>query len=70
MDNELGALISQIQEEINWLGANQPYWDKRAFDKEFDILHSALYNLIDIEKELESYRRPPIPVRDPLDRYW
>lgn len=69
MDNNLGALISQVQEEIDWLGANQPYWAKRVFDKEFDILYSVLYNLEDIEKELEGYRRPEVPVRDPWDRY-
>lgn len=70
MNSNLGALISQIQEEINWLQSNQPYWAKRAFDKEFDTLYSVLYNLKDIEKELEGYRRPAIPVRDPLDRYY
>lgn len=70
VDNDLGALISQVQEEINWLQLNQPYWFKRAFDKEFDTLYSVLYNLIDIEKELEGYRRPAMPVRDPMDRYY
>lgn len=60
MDNDLGALISQVQEEINWLQDNQPWWAKRAFDKEFDTLYSVLYNLKDIKKELEVYRRPAL----------
>lgn len=70
MDNDLGALISQIQEEINWLQDNQPWWARKAFSKEFDTLYSILYNLEDIRKELEGYRRPEVPVRSEWERIY
>ncbi len=64
----LDTVIDEVEMEINWLNWNQPYWSK-AFNNELGALHSILFNLKDIKKELEEYRRPPIPVRDPLDFY-
>ncbi len=68
MNINLNSAIAEVQMEINWLLDNQPYWCK-AFSNELGALHSILFNLKDIKKELEEYRRPPIPVRDPLDYY-